>query len=297
MNHLRTLTLASSALITALLLQIQAPAQADDSLSRTAYAATHPDTSACHIHPGDLKIRGSHGAPSFSEPCLVVQGDLEISGPEQSALKLRAVHGSIKIETYQGRNLRILSGLQSVGRNLDIEQNMRLTSLDGLQQLERIGGDLEIEKNTQLEQIDGLQGLKSIGGDLQLEENNKLRHLRGLRHVTHVGKDLKIEKHNRLESLDGLQGITSISGDLDIEHNNQLRTLDGLQNLRSIRGDFELKHNPRLVNLQALQSLESVGEDVEISNNAALCQRDATDLARRIDQPIHKILSNRANCR
>lgn len=203
----------------------------------------------CQVHPGTLRVDRASPRPTDSAPCLVVLGDLEISGPELAPLRVVSVAGSVKVKRYLGADLRALAGLTSIGGGLEIEKNAALQHLSGLDRLETIGRDLEIDGNARLASLDGLRALQSVGGDVEIEHNAALR------------------------SLDGLQQLTTIQGDLEIEYNPQLRTLRAVNGLSHVGQTVKIKGNAALCQ-EGAQRLATrlTGTARRVANNSGACR-------------------------
>ena len=119
-----------------------------------------------------------------------------------------------------------MSSLISVGRNLWIENNDALTTLDGLSALISVGDVLAIIYNGQLENLDGLSALVSTGGTLGIWDNPRLENVNGLYSLVSVGASensdqgwLHIKGNPSLTNLDGLNALVSVGN---------LRTLSGV---------------------------------------------------------------------
>jgi hypothetical protein len=158
-----------------------------------------------------------------------------------------AIDGSLiirgKIKSLEG-----LDSLTSIGRTLHISGGYKktlLTTLSGLQNINSVGGDLNINNNEALKSLSGLENIRSVGGDLVIQSDISLTDLVGLDGIISVGRDLNIQDNDALTSLKGLQGITSVYGDLSIWSNKQLMSL-GMTGLQKIDGDFEVHDNPML---------------------------------------------------
>ena len=63
-------------------------------------------------------------------------------------------------------NLHQLTGLTSVGGNLDFFFNERLQTLEGISNLTTVGGSLRIIGNANVTSVDPMQGLRFVGGGM-----------------------------------------------------------------------------------------------------------------------------------
>lgn len=94
-----------------------------------------------------------------------------------------ALEGDLVIAGADITDLSPLSGITSVGGNLDITSNTALTSLVGLDNITSVGESLIIRDNNSLNNLNGLNALTAIGGYLQIENNDALTTISGLQNI------------------------------------------------------------------------------------------------------------------
>ncbi len=196
-------------------------------------------------------------------------------------------------------NLQVLENLVFVEDWFRIDDNSRLSTLEGLVNLKQVGGlgitdnvlldDLsslpplkEIKGNVHiggngLQSLEGLDSLATIGGDLLLLYENNLADLHGLENLTTIGNDFWLLRNGALNNLSGLEQLRSIGAELDIQDNDGLLSLQGLEQLRSIGQNFFIEENDVLVDLNGLQGLDSIGGTLLIYKNSALSSLDGLE--------------------
>ncbi len=187
-------------------------------------------------------------------PCTNVLGNLTI---------LESVSGNIT-------SLGGLSGLTTIGLNLNIQQNASLPDLDGLSGLTTIGGRLFVFDNALLNNLDGLAGISALNR-LWLADNASLADIDGLSGVSGtMSGELVIKNHAALMNLNGLSGITGVGTQLAIDNNDSLTGLDGLSGIASVGTTLSIQDNASLTSLNSLSSLTSVGGFLRILRNDSL---------------------------
>ncbi|RPD94295.1 hypothetical protein EGM88_12575 [Aureibaculum marinum] len=126
-----------------------------------------------------------------------------------SALKnLEEINGGIIIK--YNNNLKSLQGLNNIKKLefLEIENNLELTSLAGLENLATISKNLRIANNFKLNSLSSLNSMTTIGTDFFLSENEMLTNLTGLENLKEIPQIIILNNINLL-SISGLEGITS----------------------------------------------------------------------------------------
>ena len=103
---------------------------------------------------------------------------------------------SIDRDIYVGgndlRNVNGLSGLTSVGNNLNLAGNSNLNDISGLSNITSIGGNFLLSSMA-LTDLDSLLNLTSIGGYLYLFSNNQLTDISGLKNIASIGDKVAID--------------------------------------------------------------------------------------------------------
>jgi hypothetical protein len=171
-------------------------------------------------------------------------------------------------------NLDGLTGVTSVGQDLNIVDNDAVTTLDGLSGITSVEWSLDISSNDALANLDGLDGITALRGDLSIGGNASLTNLNGLDGITSVGGYIAIGGNASLTNLDGLDGITSFTGTLRIQNNSVLTNLNGLAGITSV-WYLVVQDNPTLSACQCglfdLLESDGVADRINIQNNASGC--------------------------
>ncbi len=178
------------------------------------------------------------------------------------------IEGSVIIYNTGITNLNGLSGITSIGGDLQILFNFSLTNLNGLAALTSIGGNFYFSSNDAVTSLNGLSALTTVGLVLHLEGNDGLSNLNGLGALTSIGSDFNLINNSNLINLNGVNALTTIGGLLRIQSNNALSSLSGLNLLNSVESIL-IRNNPVLPNVDNLNNLLYAG-GVGIVNNAAL---------------------------
>lgn len=147
-----------------------------------------------------------------------------------------------------------LNNLSSVGY-LRIQDNEKLNSLIGLQNIDTIGGQLRIQGNDLLTDFAGINNVSAIEGALIIQVNNSLTNLSGLENITSTGAGLVIWGNDSLQSLTGIDNLNTICGNIEIGGNSSLTNLTGLENVTSINGPITIIFNDELTNLAGLENI------------------------------------------
>lgn len=211
--------------------------------------------------------------------------------------RLTAIGNSLTITALDVTDLRGLSGVTSIGHELQLLDNRALENLDALSNLTNVGG-IVLTSNTSLRNIDGLRnvtrlpgnlfisgaplaelealsGLTTIGGGLSLDDV-PLGTLNGLRNVSTIGAHLNLQKTN-LRDLRGLERLSAICAepagmsacDLDVWSNPLLESLDGLPATAEL-SQITLFDNDALADLSALRPVRRISNDILIAFNDSL---------------------------
>ncbi|NUO00188.1 MAG: hypothetical protein HUU01_06185 [Saprospiraceae bacterium] len=195
-----------------------------------------------------------------------------------------------ELEFSGNDNITSLTGLEQafIDNSIFIDENMGLTSLDGLGSLEDFSGSLLLVYNpiiqdySVLSDLDSLYYLHLSGCDsltdlqvlenlifvedwLSINSNPGLISLAGMSNLKHVGS-LAIAGNNLLTNLVGLPEFKKIDNKLSILGNG-LQSLEGLDSLVEVGGDFTVWFEDNLVNMNGLGSLSSVGQKLWLLEN------------------------------
>lgn len=180
------------------------------------------------------------------------------------------LNNSLTINGDDITNLNGLSGITSIGGNLEISFNDNLLSFQGLENLESINAELFILFNPAIINFDGLNNLVSVN-HFKIFRNDALIDFTGLDNLTTVGNLTSISENYNLASLDGLEGLQSAAYVI-ISYNTDLTSIEGIQNIEPVR--FEIVGNFSLSQCAILPVCEEINispQDVLIGNNAPGC--------------------------
>jgi hypothetical protein len=238
------------------------------------------NSTAPKICNGDIALTSQADVNAFptTRGCTTITGMLSISGNDIT-------------------DLTPLSGIDSLG-SLYITNNANLENLHGLEEIKVIGHTcpcifpgLVLDNNGKLSNIDGLSGLTSSAGLVKITNNPVLTNINGLSHLTVLGdgvdyavQSIVIQNNPRLESLAGFSGISGTVGSIDISNNNALIDLKGLQHITSIAGyGLNITDNVLLSDIGALSKVTDVGAGIHISHNIGLQNLNGLRSLRRIN--------------
>lgn len=129
------------------------------------------------------------------------------------------INGSLHISGEDIWDLRGLSFLTGVRKNIRINNCPKLRRLEGLNYLSNIEQSLILNNLPQLENLDGLNGaaIKKIGANLVIRKNNNLVDISALKGIDSIGRHLLIRSNFRLTQIEGLQNIKYIGGVFELE--------------------------------------------------------------------------------
>ena len=168
----------------------------------------------------------------------------------------------------------------TIGKYLRIENNGRLRSLHGFEQLKQ-ADEVIVSDNDSLETLAGFIGLKNINGSLAIENDGMLYNLDGLDSLVVVGKDLHLSNNISLSGFDGIRNLNQVNENvvlvrlpemenlnfikkikkfsgLTIVANNGLEDLTGLEHLEDTNIELQVLGNKNLKNLKGLENLQSL---------------------------------------
>jgi len=144
-------------------------------------------------------------------------------------------------------NVTSIGGVDT-GYAISIEENQRLATLSGLNNLEHVNGGVWIDDNVSLTTIDAFEGLDTIGGYVGIYSNDALTDLGGFSNLTSIGA-LSIAYNNALLNVDGFSNLIHIGGEDDLDgnlyvrNNSALTNLDAFSNLESIERELDVRYN------------------------------------------------------
>ena len=152
------------------------------------------------------------------------------------------------------------SGIASrVGPTLDILDNSKLASLDGLEGLQTVA-HLAVTNNPRLSQVDGLRSL-ATAETLALQGSSPLSSLKGLANLNEVGT-LTLSGFPALTELAGLEHLSQVSV-LTLSNLQGLTSVAALRQLRQL-WTLTLSDLPLLGSLTGLEQLGEVQYDLTI---------------------------------
>ncbi len=137
-----------------------------------------------------------------------------------------------------------------------------ITNLLGLTGLKSVGGELQISSSNVLTNLTGLDSLTSSNA-LKIYNNAGLTSLTGLDHLDSVGEFFTISQNPLLTSFTGLEKLSVISGNCVL--GGFVSGMAGLNNLRAVGGFFHIVSLPNLVTLAGLERLKSIGTEFTLS--------------------------------
>ncbi|MFY2563547.1 DUF7151 family protein [Corallococcus terminator] len=245
---------------------------------------------------GTLQFRG--GGPSMAQmrlPSLeVVDGAVVIEGnPSLTRLELPGlrfigqglvIRGNDALETLKvgGANDEKLW----VSTDLTVEDNARLTSLDGLRTVVPRGG-VRLIQNAVLTQrpYQGLDAIQFLDGTVDIRGNGALEML-PLPNLVSVGGDVLIEDNASLLSLSGT-ALTFIGGQLMVKGNASLLSLQGLFSLQVISTVLVVRENERMISSVGLDNLWQVGGGIYFYRNDAMTYLGGMPFLKSMDGEFH----------
>lgn len=232
--------------------------------------------------------------PSFSG-LRRIQGNLSLERDQAEEFTGFPVLDSISGSLTIANNARLvtLSGFPALGEvgTLLLQRNPRLESVSGLSALQTVRRDLRLNQCPRLQEIEGLRQLRTVGGILELADLSALNHVRFLRSLESLTsltiRNCPITSAESLQPLFAnspdfrggiritnteLQDVRFMAGLRHVESSfyvseNLLNSLEGLENLETVGASFTLASN-QISDLTPLRKLRSVEGILSVSNNA-----------------------------
>lgn len=208
-------------------------------------------TPADKEYVGDIALTTQEAVNAFGENRYTkILGDLIISGnvTDLSPLKDLQKVWNLKIRYTQLKNLKGLEGLYYLPRfgDINIIENSKLESLEGLNNLFSVGGHFFFLNNPKLQNLKGLENLETVGRRLTLE----VPYLEGLNQNLRTGSFIS---KGLLEQNLGTRKITCEDYDFNITDAPNLNSLRGftLGNLQNTL-TFTLENLPALTTLEGI---------------------------------------------
>lgn len=233
------------------------------------------------VYAGSFTIRSADDA-AYLKPVTRVTGDLVIQSETLRAVTLPnlvVVNGVLAIASSAALTTLSMPALITIGKDLEITGNAKLSALTGLKALASVGRDLTILDNASLTNLTGLEALPSIGRNLTVSANPLLTGLKGLEQVSSLGGSLEVSYSPAVTDLSGLASLQGPVVDLIVKHNgNSLTSLAGLAGVTAVRRDLDVRYNPALTTVAALSSVTAVTGYIEMGNNPALASLELNAL-------------------
>lgn len=252
---------------------------------------------------GTLRFQG--GTPTMAQmrlPSLeVVDGAVVVEGnPSLTRLELpglRFIGQGLVIRGNDALETLTVGGANEdklwVSTDLTVENNARLTSLEGLgtvvprggvrliqnavltqrplrglDAIQFLEGVVDIRGNGALERLP-LPNLVSVAGDVLIEDNASLLSLSGTS-LTFIGGQLMVKGNASLMSLQGLFSLQVISTVLVVRENERMISSVGLENLWQVGGGIYFFRNNAMTYFGGMPFLRSVKGDIEVDSHAQL---------------------------
>lgn len=204
-------------------------------------------------------------------PVIVFQGNLVLKTQADvnafGAQGYNVINGALYIgDPSTGTNTPVpsditdvspLNTITSVVRQLEIQSNPLLTSLNGLSNITVASGVI-VNDNESLTSLDGLASLRLIDGNSILTES-----------TVFIGGVISLVDNPVLTSIEGLSSINpQVISRVSI-NNTGLASLAGLGNITNV-ATLQIINNDSLTSLASLQGLSGIDTTVFIFNNAVL---------------------------
>ena len=166
---------------------------------------------------------------NMSNPDLTVFDNLRIINGTITLINIINISGFNKLQScvYLGiLDCNSISGfinLTTISDSLEI--NSKLENIDGFTNIKTIGGNLNIRNNILLTTIPEFTNITTISGNLDIIENYNLTTITGFTNITTIGNyssggnTLYIIRNNIL-TITGFTNITTIFADISIYNNN-----------------------------------------------------------------------------
>lgn len=215
---------------------------------------------------GGLNLSGSVDLEGLELPELrEVAGDLwadETTGASSLALpELASVGGAVRLVDASVLATVALPRLETVGEELTLSGLSAWAVWDDFASLRTVGGDLSITRNPRLSSLVGLDQLNHVGGDLVLADLASLDSVSGLQDLATVGGGLRIVDDPVLRGVEGFVRLQTVAEALEIARNPLLVAVDGFGSLTrvGVEGDWMFgEHRLAWTDLPALTRAPSM---------------------------------------
>jgi hypothetical protein len=216
---------------------------------------------------------------------LVVNGVLTVVNTDITSLKglhkLLDVHVLVIASNDRLQDMNELSSLENIYGSLQIDANISLESLIGLEQITSIGDSLngyfQLFNNDRLKSLDGLENLSFVENNVNFSHNDSLTDLSALTSLQVIGQSMVLKDNMLLSDLSGLDNIAYIGRSLFIENNPKLISLEHVGKTDSVHNTVKIKNNELLTDLTGMENIVYVGDALTIEANKNLASFNGLD--------------------
>ncbi|MGB3078058.1 MAG: T9SS type A sorting domain-containing protein, partial [Saprospiraceae bacterium] len=152
-----------------------------------------------------------------------------------------------------------LSHLTTIGNNLYLRYNTKLTTLEGMEQVQSIRGKISFYDNDKLSSLSGLSGVNRVDGGISIYRNNSLDSLGFLNSVDTIKGDININNNHGLTKLGAFGNVLHLDGEIGLIDNPAMRNLSAFQRLKGVKDDFGIVKSPLLTSIDELDQLTFIG--------------------------------------
>lgn len=201
-----------------------------------------------------------------------IQGDLFIDGYNEFFLSLQGLNsletigGDLSLIELSIENLNALESLTYIEGNLELVNNYSLLDIIGLQSVKSIGGEVILKSNSKITSLKGLSDLKRMNS-LHIE-GSPLPNLVSLCNLDTIDNILLIRGLDELRTLEGLKSLRYVGDHISVDYNSELISLEGLTTLEYTGGLFVI-FNDKLQTVSGFESLSEIG-NISIESNFKL---------------------------
>ncbi len=208
------------------------------------------------------------------------------------------INGNLLIEgisTSEITDLTPLSSITAIDGNVEIQSNLDLMTLNGLNSIEIITGSLVVQ-NTGMNNLAGLANLSSVF-NFSILQNPNLVNFIGFELITSTQWFTQISHNPNLTSLTGLNNLQSTGATFYIDNNISLVSIEALNSFTTVESNYGLTiaQNDILENLDGLSQLSTVGGLAIHSNNQLINFCDITNLIVNGNYTAYSVQNNEYN--
>ena len=159
--------------------------------------------------------------------------------------------------------------IDSISRNLLVQNNLNLQSIQGFSSLEYVGGDFYLTENSALNQLHAFHALGFVGNDF-LIRNNHFSELLAFTLLQRIGAVFSIRNEDHLITLGSFARLQSVGDNFVISENELLKEIGGFNQLAFVGDNLQIEFNASLKHIAGFGQLQSVVDHIWIRNNVAL---------------------------